>query len=104
MVKPIETEEPSKYYDEREFVKQEIEPILVEVHRKCDERNIPFVFIVESRNDEKEITMSSGCVIPKNRITPRMARVSTMIGDNEEAIMKMGMLAAALMENDDEHL
>ena len=104
MVKSVETEEPSKYYDEREFVKQEINPLLTEIYRKCSERNIPCIFLVESRNDEKEITMSSGCVIPKNRITPRMACVSTMIGDNEEAIMKMGMLAAALMENDDEHL
>ena len=104
MVKSVETEELSEYYDEREFVKQEINPLLTEIYRKCSERNIPCIFLVESRNDEKEITMSSGCVIPKNRITPRMACVSTMIGDNEEAIMKMGMLAAALMENDDEHL
>ena len=104
MVKSVETEELSEYYDEREFVKQEINPLLTEIYRKCSERNIPCIFLVESRNDEKEITMSSGCVIPKNRITPRMACVSTMIGDNEEAIMKMGMLAAALMENGNEHL
>lgn len=103
MVKSVETEELSEYYDEREFVKQEINPLLTEIYRKCSERNIPCIFLVESRNDEENITESSGGVLPRNRKSPRMKALATLLRD-DEAVAKMGMLAAALMENDDEHL
>ena len=103
MVKPIETEEPTEYFDEHEFVQREIDPLLAEIHRKCSERNIPCIFLVESSNDEENITESCGGVLPRNRKSPRMKVLATLLRD-DEAVAKMGMLAAALMENDDEHL
>ena len=96
MVKSVETEEPSKYYDEREFVKQEIDPLLAEVHRKCEERNIPCVFLVESMNDEEYITESSGAVLPENRQSPRMKMLVELLR-NDEAVAKMAVLALLAM-------
>ena len=92
MVKSVETEEPSKYYDEREFVKQEINPLLTEIYRKCSERNIPCIFLVESRNDEEYITESSGAVLPENRQSPRMKVLMTLLRD-EGLVAKMAGLA-----------
>ena len=68
-----------------------------EVHRKCDERNIPCVFLVESRNDEEYITESSGCVIPAARQTPRMKALATLIQDMR-AVAKMAALAELIMD------
>lgn len=96
MVKPIETEEPAEYFDEREFVQREINPLLAEIHRKCAERNIPCIFLVESRNDEKNITETSGCVIPTARQTPRMKALATLIQDMR-AVAKIAVLAELIM-------
>lgn len=96
MVKPIENQEPFEYYDEREFVKREIDPLLAEIRRKCSERNIPCIFLVESRNDEENITESSGGVLPCNRKSPRMKALATLIQD-DEAVEKMAVLAELIM-------
>lgn len=96
MVKPIENQEPSEYYDEREFVQREIDPLLAEIHGKCSERNIPCIFLVESRNNEETITESTGCVIPAARQTPRMRALATLIQDMR-AVAKMAALAELIM-------
>ena len=50
--------EKSEYYDEREFIRKEVNPLLAEAVCKCKQRNIPLLFVVGSNSNEKTVVIS----------------------------------------------
>jgi hypothetical protein len=90
------------FFDETEFYKAEVEPLVKQLQAKCEERNLPMLVKVEHCHKDvsegKDIT--SGCLIgilPGARTSPRL-RIMAKVAEHGEAAILPALLGSLLGE------
>jgi len=72
------------YFDEEEFVTENILPLWSQIHSLCAERAIPVVFTVCYANTEKTASSDSGMVVPGKRSPDYIHRIASMLNNGGE--------------------
>ena len=85
-------------YNETEFYMAEINPLVNEIKRKCEEKKLPFVFYLEHQNTETHTVAANVVLIPDGRTSPRALSLSAMTDCSDHAFIKFAILAKAIAD------
>lgn len=75
-------EKCSDFFDEEEFVNENILPLWKKVHDLCAERAIPVLFTICYANNEESASSSSGMVLPGKRAPAFMHKIAEKLHGN----------------------